>query len=401
MITNRPFNKYRSVLLIIVALALCTVAPFTADAQNSPAEMKTQAKSLINEQKFTEALPILQQLEKIDPNDAETQFYLGFALVGQAKNTSDTNARKALMVKARAAFTKSRDLGNNAPLVKAMIESIPPDGAETGFGSKNAEANALMDQGEALFSKGKLDEALAAYQAALKLDPKLYHAALFSGDVYVQTERYAEAEIWYQKAIAIDPNIETAYRYSATPLMKQKKYDLARDRYIEAYIVQPYTRISTTGLLQWAEVMGIRLGHPRIDIPKITVDPNGKSKSEISVNPLANDGSMSWLSYAVTRDLWRTTTFAKKHPGVAYRHSLEEEADSLRQMVKAIKDEKPKNLNPELATLIKLDEDGLLEAYILLGMPDEGISADHAEYLKNNREKLRQYVVKYVIGQGK
>ena len=51
--------------------------------------------------------------------------------------------------------------------------------------------------------------------------------------------------------------------------------------------------------------------------------------------------------------------------------------------------------------LTKLDQDGLLEAFILRAIPDQGIARDHANYLARNREKLRQYVIKYVIGGGK
>ena len=53
--------------------------------------------------------------------------------------------------------------------------------------------------------------------------------------------------------------------------------------------------------------------------------------------------------------------------------------------------------------LKKLSDGGLLEAYILLGRADEGISQDHPAYLKENRDKLRRYVVEYVVtggGQG-
>jgi hypothetical protein len=35
--------------------------------------------------------------------------------------------------------------------------------------------------------------------------------------------------------------------------------------------------------------------------------------------------------------------------------------------------------------------------YVLLAEPDEEIAQEHSEYLKNNRPKLRQYVVNYVI----
>ena len=56
-----------------------------------------------------------------------------------------------------------------------------------------------------------------------------------------------------------------------------------------------------------------------------------------------------------------------------------------------------RNLSPALLKLKELNDKGLLAAYILMARPDEGIVQDHADYLKENREKLRQYVREYVI----
>jgi tetratricopeptide (TPR) repeat protein len=258
-----------------------------------------------------------------------------------------------------------------------------------------------MEKGEAAFSTGRLNDALAAYQSALKLDPKLYHAALFSGDVYMQQGKYSEAEIWYQKAIAIDPNIETAYRYSATPLMKEGKTAEARDRYIEAFIVDPYNRLAVGGLVQWGEATQTPLSHPKIDVPEFKVGADGKANTTINVNPAADDGSVAWIGYSATRSEWYEKKFKQNYPNeTAYRHSLKEEAEALRSVIAVVKETaaKTKTLNPQLAMLVKLDQEGFLESYILLAMPDKGIAQDHAAYLKQNRDRLRQYVAKYVIG---
>ena len=42
-------------------------------------------------------------------------------------------------------------------------------------------------------------------------------------------------------------------------------------------------------------------------------------------------------------------------------------------------------------------DDGLLEAYILLAMPDQGLARDFVAYRNANVEKLRQYVLHYVL----
>lgn len=397
----------RGLLLFLLLLLLPALSP-PARAQGGEdlGALKQRAAELVKQTKYTEALPLLEKIAAAEPGDAQTQFFLGFALLGQANNTKEPAARKALRVRARAAFVRSKELGVREPVVDALIQSMAPDGSEGAPFSENAEADKLMHDAEALFAQGKLDDALKNYQAALRLDPKLYMAALFSGDVYKERGDFQQAEVWYQKAIEIDPYRETAYRYSATPLMKQGKYDLARDRYVEAFITEPYNKFSAAGLTQWAQATQTRLAHPAIDVPAdVTFDEKGDAKMSLDANALLggkDDGSFAWLSYAATRTTWRKEKFAKTFPQEkAYRHTLAEEADALRSVLAMASDKKvAKTLSPSLARLKKLDEEGLLEAYILLARPDQGIAQDHAAYLRQNRERLRRYVVQYVVTGG-
>ena len=394
-------------LVTFLALLLLSVAASSTQAQTgeSTAEMKRRAGELLKENNYTEALPLLEKIDKAEPNDAETQFNLAFALIGTAQNTKDDAARKSLRLRARNAFIKAKKLGHEEPKLDALILSLPEDGSDAPGFTANAEANKLMEEGEALFSQGKPDEALKKYQKALELDPKLYLAAVFSGDVYMHKEDWDQAETWYQKAIAIDPDKETAYRYSATPLMKQRKTEAARDRYVEAFIVEPYNRFARGGLIQWAQATQTQLAHPEIDIPtNVTFDEKGDAKVNLDANILLGgkeDGSFAWISYGTTRSGWRKEKFAKTFPKEkAYRHSLVEEADALRSVVSLAIADKPKKLSPSLARLKKLDEEGLLEAYILIARPDEGIAQDHPAYLKQNRDKLRRYMLAYVVKGG-
>jgi tetratricopeptide (TPR) repeat protein len=224
--------------------------------------------------------------------------------------------------------------------------------------------------------------------------------------VFMHKEDFDHAEIWYQKAIEIDPNIETAYRYSATPLMKQGRTVEARNRYIEAFITEPYNKFARAGLLQWANATKTKIGHPAIDIPtSITYDEKGDAKVNLDASALLggkDDGSSAWLLYGGTRSTWHKEKFARTFPGEkTYRHSLAEEADALRSVITmATSDKTLKSLNPSLTKLKKLNDAGLLEAYILLARPDQGIAEDHPAYLRQNREKLRRYMVEYVITGG-
>jgi len=378
-------------------------SPASAQTGENIAELKQKVLDLTKQTRYTEALPLLEKVVAAEPDNAEMHFLLAFALIAQANNTKDEATQRQLRIRSRKEFIRSKELGQQDPLVEALVHSIPEDGSAGAAFSLNIRANALMIEAEALFSQGKLDEALKIYQEALGLDPQLYEAALFSGDVYNERGDFAQAEVWYKRAIAINPNRETAYRYSATPLMKQGKTEAARDRYVEAFITEPYNQFARAGLIQWAQATKTPLAHPVIDIPTdITFDEKGDAKINLDAGALLggrDDGSFAWISYGATRSTWRKEQFAKRFPHEpAYRHSLAEEAEALRGVITlAISDKKVKNLSPSLAGLKKLNDEGLLEAYILLARPDEGISKDHPAFLKTSRDKLRRYMLEYVV----
>lgn len=393
--------------LLLAALLVCglTAAARAQDTGEDLEAQKQKVAELLKAQRYVDALPLLEKLARAEPDDATTQYFLGFALLAKATSVKDEGERRALRVRGRTAFLRAKELGDTNPLLDALLQSIPPDGGDEAAFSANAEANRLMREAEGLFGRGELDAALASYQKAFQLDPKIYEAALFSGDVYMHRGDYQQAEVWYQKAIAINPYRETAYRYSATPLMKQKKYDEARDRYVEAYITEPYSNYPVSGLSQWAQATQTRLSHPEIEIPTdVTFDEKGDAKINLDAGALAggkDDGSFAWISYGATRSTWRKEKFARTFPQEkTYRHSLAEEADALRSVLALAASDKNKKLSPAQAKLKKLDEQGLLEAYILLARPDRGIAQDHAAYLRANRDKLRRYVVEYVLTGG-
>lgn len=396
-------THFTHTILFLVSILLFGSALF-AQSDTAIDQTKQKAFQLIKEQKFVDALPLLERLSIEAPDDARVYFNLGFALIAKANVTKDDAEKKNLRVRSRKAFIKAKELGIEEPVVDSLIQGLPEDGGSDHAYSSNKDADKLVAEGESQFSKGELDAALKSYEKALKLDPNIYEAALFSGDVYVARGDFRKAEESYQRAIVIDPNRETAYRYSATPLMKQNKVDEARDRYIEAYITEPYNRFSRSGLMQWSQVTGIPVGHPKLEIPDdVEVDSSGSVKVDIGPNALLGgreNGTYFWTLYAPVRSRWRKETFAKAFPTeTKYRHTLAEESEALRAVLAGIKSDKSvKKLDPSLETLMKLDENGFLESYLLLGRPDQGISLDHPKYLKDNRDKLRRYVKENVIG---
>jgi tetratricopeptide (TPR) repeat protein len=385
---------------------------------------KQRAAKLLDESKTLQALPIYEKLAAQNPKDSEVQFYLGFCIIARTAGTKDPATRKQERARARSYLARAKELGMSDALLDQMLASIPPDGGEMPKFSSNPEAENAMDDGESAYARGELDKALAAYTRALLIDPKLYHAALFAGDMQFKrghnstdaAERSAlfdKAGEWFSKAIAIDPDRETAYRYWGDALLEYGKDDEARTKFIDAIVADPYNQLVYSGLSKWGQKNQVQLGHPRIDIlSSATSTKPGETNITIDETALkgGDDGSGAWIMYGMTRALWsnqkdgsRSEKFAKAYPSESvYRHSLAEELEALQGVAVVVKEQMKgksvKKLTPSLENLIRLNDAGLLEAYILFAKPDKGIARDYNAYRKANHDKLRRYWLEVVIG---
>ena len=187
----------------------------------------------------------------------------------------------------------------------------------------------------------------------------------------------------------------------------QGKTNEALVKFVDAIVAEPYNgQRAYVGLMQWSQRHKIQVGHPHIEPPNSTT-PQG-SNTTLNVDPRtldSKDGSNEWLMYNWTRIAWQKGDFAKNYPAEpAYRHSLKEEAAAFRMVAEAcakdVKSGKVKTLEPSLETLVKLNDAGLLEAFILFARPDQGIVRDYPAYRATNREKLRRYWLEVAIIKG-
>lgn len=367
-------KKTLLVLLLLLALPLA--------AQDK----RAQAYQLMEQNKYVEALPLLEELARENPKDGQVMLRLGFCRLVQANTLPDPAARKQARARAREALEAAQALGVRDSLLSAALASLSPDGGEDAHFSDNPQADAAMQKAEAEFSAGHYPQARAGYEKALELQPDLYEAALYIGQCYRIEGDEAKSAEWYGRAIQIAPDRETAYRYWGNALMRAGQAQEALDKYILGYLCEPYGRLSRNGLAEWASQQGITLAHPDIIIP---VEVDGDN---VKITPNAGP---AWLAYGLQHTSWRNEKWAKAHPGKPYRPSLEEEADSIRTALGA------GPLDGSLETLKKLDQAGLLEAYILLGLPSEGIVDDYAAYHKAHPDLLERYVREVVLKGGK
>ena len=416
---NHSLTAKRIFLNIFVpaAVALLLSAPLIAVASPQDPAERQRALDLYESNNFAAALPLLEKLAVANPNDPIILSRLGFALYATSATEKDPAVRQQMRARARTMLLRSRSLGDNSPLTSMALDSLSsPDATEIPFSDIKA-AEAAIREGEAAFVRGDMDKAIAAYKRALELDPRLYDAALYAGDVeykkahnstdpQYRSDHFDAAGIWFAKAIAIDPNRETAYRYWGDALDAQGKSTEARNKFIEAIIAQPYSRQPYVGLTQWAQRHKASLGHPKI-VPPNSINTQGESTT-LTIDPKtlnSSDGTNHWLMYDLTRIAWSKGDFFKNYPEEkTYRHSLKEEAAALRLVAESasrdLKSGKIKALEQSLAVLVKLNEDGLLESYVLFARPDQGIARDYVSYRAANRDKLRRYWLEVVIVSG-
>ena len=385
---------------------LCTLLlAVTVVAAQEDAE-RQRAFALYKDGKYVEALPLFEQLALKYPEDPAVIENLGMLVFTQSAYLKTPQERKTARKNGRALLVQAQKLGSNNTMLNALIAGIPPDGGEDGSFSTKKEVDEAMHEGEAAFAKGEFSKALESYQRALLLDPTLYEAALYIGDVYFKTADQVNASEWFARAVKINPDRETAYRYWGDSLVKQGRLTEAGDKFVESYLAAPYSRLARAGLLTWGEKAHIELAHPQVDVPTNVASKDKNTTITLDADVLAKNDKTgapaAWMAYGIIRASWQTE-FARQYPNEkTYRHSLKEEAAALRGALEALKNQKldPKNVDPSLQTLQKLDKEGLLEPFILLALPDAGIAQDFADYRRANLEKLRRYVKEYVLTGG-
>jgi len=400
-------NLFRILATLFIGFLIFTASPAAVAAQDD--QERRRAFELFREAKHTEALPLFQKLAAAHPDDREVIEDYGLLVITQTAYLKDPAARKQARLRGRELLLRAQKLGANSALLNAMLERVPPDGGDdTGFSTKK-EVDDAMREGEAAFASGNMPEAIEMYRRALLLDPTLYEAALFTGDVYFKTADQQKAGEWFARAVAINPDRETAYRYWGDSLIKQGRVTEAGDKFVEAFIAEPYSRLARAGFINWGQKVHVTLAHPKVELPaNITQKQEGGTTITLDPNMLKKDdksgSGAAWMMYGIIRASWPQSEFAKQYPNEKkYRHSLKEEAAAMRGALKVLEEQKGADANsidPSLQILKKLEKEGLLEAFILLALPDEGIAQDFAAYRKTNVENLRRYVKQYVLNGG-
>lgn len=393
------FSTRRACMALALALAIPAAARSQAVDTPSDAELNKEAVSanaLYLSQNFVGALPLYEDLHKRQPESNLWRERLAMCLLGPAPSDSEMAARRE---RAHKLLLEARAAGDNSNLLQVVLEKLEaPAGAAPAAPSPGLPA---FQQAEKAFSSGDLPAALKLYEQSAAADPKFYEAPLYAGDAEFKQQHYAEADKWYARAVAINPDRETAYRYWGDCLMKQGDPAQAEGKFIDAIIAEPYSRTPRVGLKQWADQTHALLIAPPIALPaRPTVGANGSTNVTVDPTTMNKPGGSAWLMYSLNGALWQKEKFSKQYPAEKqYRHSLAEEVDSLRLVLTSLKEQKiaDDKLDASLHALKSIDADGMLECYILLDRPDQGIAQDYVAFRAQHRDLLHAYMAKYDV----
>jgi tetratricopeptide (TPR) repeat protein len=396
--------KFVTGALLLALLASCgTISGQTKPADDeATAALRKQALELYRQGKFVDAMPLLEKLSATNPNDFVVKEHWAYCTLEYSKTVADPEQRKRARLQARRLGVEAQKQGDEGELLQVLL-SIPEDGSDLKF-SERADVDEAMKTAEASLAKGDLDKAREGYLRVLELEPKNYDATVYVGDVYFSQHAYNRAGEWFAKAIKLDPDKESAYRYWGDALAADGKNDDAREKYINAVVAQPYLRPPWLALRKWSD----RINQPFNAIllqNKSSAKNTADKAANLDDQPLkeGNPEAAGWNAYNATRQAWQQAKFKKEFPNEAsYRHTLKEEAEALDAMVVILAPDaaslkKAEKLDPSLLALIRVDHEGLLEAFVLLNRADREIAQDYPVYRAAHRDKLYQYMDEFVL----
>lgn len=397
---------WAGVVLVGVVLALGAQEPVAPSRTNvkTDAQLDDEAKeadALYQQQRSLEALPLYEELRALRPTRTFYTVRLAVAYIAKAGASATPEARAAADQHALQLLGEAKAAGDNSDLTQVLTSQLQQAAANASIPRGPVPAGkATLDEAEIQFSKGDLKAAMALYEKAWQENPQLYQIPLFAGDAQFKLNHYDEAGVWFQRAIAIAPDRETAHRYYADDLSKAGKVEEAHKQFVEAFVAEPYAKAPRLVLKTWAGSHSLRYLPPPIVIPiNATQGKDGGTTINMDPTRMADQNYMAWIGYPMQTTIWKKDKFARTYPSEkVYRHSLAEELEGLQTfftIVRANRKLPPAQYDATTRTLMALDKDGMLECWILLDNPDQGVAQDFAGYRAAHRDLLQAYVEKY------
>ena len=201
-----------------------TPSPFAATnaslpPMNDPVELLNFGTELLGRGQTEEAIQMYLQALKLNPEDEEVHFNLGFAYALQGR-TDDAirHYNEALKV-----FPDYVEAHNN--LGRLLLDRRQYDEAikhlSVSLQLMPENSTALNSLGRALAEQGQTKEAIVHFSEAVRLRPDYLEARCNLGNAYLSLGRAEEAVAQFSEALRLNPNFPPATRGMARAREKQ------------------------------------------------------------------------------------------------------------------------------------------------------------------------------------
>lgn len=261
------------------------------------------------------------------------------------------------------------------------------------------EATKALEKAEEHFVRKQYGQAVPYYLEAILLDPDFYLAYAHLGDCYFMTGQFNIARGYFDKAIECNPYDHRTFLYRADTLLNLGKPQDALADYIHSLSIYPRYPVAMAVLWRRRAELGIAV---RKDLfrPRVVVRQKDDAV-EVHIGEDEEDFKI-WLSYGLAKAMWAGEPDHRKEMlGQVEHHwsSVEEEECLLNLIVgyETFRDGGQIEADENLDRLIKILEDGYLDAFILYEIASR--LNPHITLIQPEevRERLREFIRKYVI----
>jgi tetratricopeptide (TPR) repeat protein len=191
--------------------------------------------TLMWQNRLEEAIASIQRAVQLAPTFADAHNNLGLALAARGQPLDAVECyRRALQFDAN-----HRNAQTNLNRALAQTAHRPPPPSTPSPSSADRQAEAYNEQAVQYFHEGRLQDAVAAFQQALRVQPNYTDAHGNLGNIYYYQGRHDEAVASYRRAIALKPTSGTFHSNLGNVLAEQHKFQEAEVACREAVRLQP------------------------------------------------------------------------------------------------------------------------------------------------------------------
>jgi tetratricopeptide (TPR) repeat protein len=384
--------KILRILPIMLALAC---------AQAEAVQLNKAAEALMNEShvlrsqgKNQEAFNKLAAAAQADPAASLPLSGMANMLADVADRAPGDEAEK-FRQRAEVLAHQALKLEPDDPVAQEVLRELE-DGKPLPLHKPSAAAEALLHEGEVLFTSKKPDEALLKYERAAQIDPQYSTAWIYAGDCFFVQQKWAEAETRFRKGVEVEPLNAQGWRFLADALIRQSKRDAAEEALIGGIAAQPSQLPNWGRLAQMRDATGFPLTRLQLVRKAKGELDSTTGKLNITIDPSIDSSDMSkqadgmmWMTLAAKQALSRkaeTTPFAYELS--SWRAALEV-AD------KMAADGKGELTDPALKTMQMLAKADQLETALLLLQYKESYRPEFEAWKKANPNGIRKFINTY------